>query len=128
MRKRKAKEKELDPLKTCRGGLGWSCQTREAHEKLFGKFDEGTFTCMKCGGYQGCMRCLANVGELMCSRCEDWANLLSLKRNGPMIKDPALKAYGLKLVCLRAEEKISQAEFNQLWNTACGLTGEGLKH
>jgi hypothetical protein len=126
MPKKSRKEKaELDPAKVCKGGYGFDRQTREPHEKLG---DEKDYTCMGCGRWQGCRRCIPNVSDIVCTYCEDWANLKTLRRHGPMVKDPELKGYGMKLVSLCGTGKITEAEMKQLWNTACGLTRDGQKH
>jgi hypothetical protein len=123
---RKRKDKP-DPEKLCQGGVGVGRHSGEAHEKLF-LAGEKDYTCMRCGRYQGCAWCISKPWDLICSHCRDWANLWSLKVHGPMVKDPELKRYGMKLVSLCESGKITEAEFNQLWNTACGLTRDGQKH
>ena len=72
----------------------------------------------------GCAVCLEDVACLVCRNCRDWANDISERVHGKMIKNDELKSQGIKLVLMLYEGKINQEEYDKLWGEARALLRE----
>lgn len=79
---------------------------------------KAAYTCRKCGLHMGCAVCIEDLSELVCRNCRDWANDISERVHGKMIKSAELKQVGMKLVLMIAEGKIGEQDFDKLWNDA----------
>jgi hypothetical protein len=135
---RKPTNKNLKASATlCSEGVGWGRKHGDAHPRMIAlSYDDPTrglrrvkitredsiksYNCRKCGTYQGCAFCLADIASIVCKDCGDWANDLSERVHGRMVKDKELARTGFKLVAMVSAGQIDFEGFTKLWNEARG--------
>ena len=66
----------------------------------------------------GCAHCIEDVAGLVCSKCHDWANDLSERVHGKMVRGE-LASEGLRLVLMIYKGSITVEQYKKLWAEAC---------
>lgn len=64
------------------------------------------YRCRKCQTFMGCWTCAGDIATLICNQCEDWANDISERVHGRMVKDPELARECWKIVDMRRSGQI----------------------
>lgn len=66
----------------------------------------------------GCAHCLDDVASLVCLDCHDWANDISERVHGKMVKDKQLIDEAFRLTQMLVKKKINLDDFKRLWAEA----------
>lgn len=68
----------------------------------------------------GCMTCAGDIASLVCSECRDWANDISERVHGKMVKDPRKRAAAMSSVLDFYHKRISQDEIEKRFKKLFG--------
>lgn len=60
--------------------------------------------------------CIEDIASLVCPQCRDWANDISERVHGKMVKDHEMRLEAMKLVVMVHKGQIDMNEYNKLWD------------
>lgn len=132
--------KKLGKKKPCNGGLAFGCRKFGPHRARYQKFYDdadrklrnvrltyeesmASYICTYCKQWLGCMTCAGDIGDLLCRECKTYANKISFRRHGRIIRDKETLNEAWKIVDMRYRGRVNQEEAEALFSELFSLKG-----